>query len=167
MALEIEAKAPARSNYNLTDALIYFLSCSDIELGNFILLKLSEIRNLQRHLREVQETIFELGNQVELARLFRMRGSNDIRRILETPPPDPTIAARLQFDGRGFVRAKPANGKDCHPEKRIETRRRNIRRHISKTGSAPSVRHPSRSAAARIAKSTLLRTVIVRGGGSC
>jgi hypothetical protein len=105
MALEIEAVPNHQENpqqNNLADPLIYLLSCSEIELGNFELMKLSEIRNLQAHLREVQETIFQLGNQVEIARLMRMRGCDDMRRILETRPPDPTIAAKAAIRRAGL-----------------------------------------------------------------
>jgi hypothetical protein len=112
VALAIETELAQPQSHNLTDPLIYLLHCSEVELGNFELTKLSEIRNLQAHLRDVQETIFEIGNQVTLARLVRMRGSDDMRRILETRPPDPVAAARAQIRRAGLApgetRERPA-----------------------------------------------------------
>jgi hypothetical protein len=106
MALEIEAKEPERPNHDLTDPLIYLLNCSDNELGNFILAKMSEIRNLQKHLREVQETVFDIGNQVSMARLFRMRGREGMRKVLETLPPDPIAAAKADIRRAGLLKGE-------------------------------------------------------------
>jgi hypothetical protein len=139
VALAIETELAQPQSHNLTDPLIYLLHCSEVELGNFELTKLSEIRNLQAHLRDVQESIFEIGNQVTLARLVRMRAVTTCEGFWRLVLPIQSPPQGLRFGGRALLGVKLANVPPYRPAKRIETRRRSTRPCTSKTDCVQSV----------------------------
>jgi hypothetical protein len=63
--------------------------------------KLAAVANYRSQLHEVLDNLLDAGNQATLACLFRVKGREVIKEILNGPPPDPIADAKSKLKKMG------------------------------------------------------------------
>jgi hypothetical protein len=94
-------KTDKNQSLDLVDPLRFLLNCSEVELDDFELSKLAAVANYRSQLHEVLDNLLDAGNQATLARLFRVKGREVIKQILNGPPADPIADAKSELKKTG------------------------------------------------------------------
>jgi hypothetical protein len=102
--MRIEAtdmKTDKNQSLDLIDPLRFLLNCSEVDLDDFELSKLAAVANYRSQLHEVLDNLLDAGNQATLARLFRVKGREVIKQILNGPASDPIADAKSKLKTMG------------------------------------------------------------------
>ena len=101
MPTEIQKDQPEKPQHlDVVAPLHFLLTCSDISLDNFEILKLSEAANARTKLDEDLDRWFDLATQAALVRLFRAQGRERILKALQETP-DPIADAKRKIKNMG------------------------------------------------------------------
>jgi len=124
-------KTDKNQSLDLISPLSFLLNCSEVELDDFELSKLAAVANYRSQLHEVLDNLLDAGNQATLARLFRVKGREVIKQILNGPPSDPIAEAKEKIKEMGrtpedFVPLLSLNPGQAHRTASITYQKRNI-----------------------------------------
>lgn len=82
----------------------WLLECSDNEVGNFELVKLSEVANMRREMLELFDKLVDMSAQAVLAAWLRTIDRNELRRqLLQSPN---TTIERIMSDAKAEIRSQ-------------------------------------------------------------